>query len=331
MAQTDRVRIDRARVFVTRRLPGDALERLVRDCDVEVWPGEMPPPADELRAKIVDAEGLICLLTDRIDAPLLEAAPRLRVVSNVAVGYDNVDVAAATARGIPVGNTPGVLTETTADLAFALMMAAARRIVEGDRFVREGRWRTWDPNLLLGYDLYGATLGIVGFGKIGRAVARRARGFDMRMLYASRTPVEEAGDAVRVDLDTLLRESDFVSLHVPLTRETSRMIGVPQLRAMKRAAVLVNTARGGVIDQAALVRALEDGEIAAAGLDVAEAEPIRAGDPLLRAPNVVLLPHIGSATHATRARMASMAVDNCIAGLLGERLPHCVNAEVYAK
>ena len=270
---------DRPRIFVTRRLPGDALERLARDFDVAVWPDETPPPADELRARVAETDGLICLLTDRIDAALLAAAPRLRVISNMAVGYDNVDVAAATARGIPVGNTPGVLTETTADLAFALMLAAARRIAEGDRFVREGRWRTWDPNLLLGYDLHGATLGIVGFGKIGRAVARRARGFDMRVLYTARTePASDGGDATAADLDTLLRESDFVSLHVPLTPETSRMIGAEQLRAMKRTAVLVNTARGGVIDQAALVQALEADEIAAAGLDVAEVEPIPPGD-----------------------------------------------------
>lgn len=319
------------RVFVTRRLPGDALDRLREYAEVDVWPGELPPDRDALLRGVADADGLICLLTDTIDDALLAAAPKLRVISNVAVGYDNIDVAAATRRGIPVGNTPGVLTETTADLAFALMLAVARRIVEAERFVREGRWRTWDPNLLLGYDVHGATLGIAGFGKIGRAVARRAHGFGMRVLYTGRTerPVEDIG-VEHVSLDELLRESDFVSLHVPLTPETAGMIGERELRLMKPTAILVNTARGGVVDQPALVRALGENWIAGAGLDVAAAEPVPPGDPLLHAPNVVLLPHIGSASHATRERMASIAVDNCLAGLRGEKLPHCVNPEVEA-
>jgi len=311
------------RVFGARRLPGDAVDRLARDATVDLWPGDLPPPYDELRRRCAGAEGVISLLTDRIDAALIDASPRLRVVANVAVGYDNIDVAAAAARGIAVGNTPGVLTETTADLAFALLLAAARRVAEAERFVRDGRWQTWDPNLLLGYDVHGATLGIVGYGQIGRAVARRAQGFAMRVLYAGRHDAapEPGVVAERVPLDALLREADFVSLHVPLTQETARMIGEPQLRSMKRTAVLVNTARGGVVDQAALVRALEQGWIAAAGLDVAEVEPVPPGDALLRAPNVTLLPHIGSASHATRERMASIAVDNCLAGLRGEPLP----------
>jgi glyoxylate reductase len=312
------------RVFVTRRLPGDALDRLAREADVDLWPDELPPPYHELVRRTADADGLICLLTDRVDAALIDAAPRLRVISTVAVGYDNIDVAAATRRGIAVGNTPGVLTETTADLAFALMLAAARRIVEADHFVRDGRWRTWDPNLLLGYDVHSATLGIVGFGKIGRAVARRAHGFAMRVLYASRSPVADADGAECVQLDELLHASDFVSLHVPLTPETRHLIGERELRAMKPTAILVNTARGGVVDQSALVRALAEGWIAGAGLDVAEVEPVPPGDALLRAPNVTLLPHIGSASHATRERMASMAVDNCLAGLRGEPLPNAV-------
>lgn len=317
------------RVFVTRILPGDAVERLREHADVDVWPDEMPPPYETLRERVAECDGLISLLTDRVDAPLIGAAPRLRVISNVAVGYDNIDVAAATARGIPVGNTPGVLTETTADLAWALILATARRIPEAERFVRDGRWRTWDPRLLLGYDVHGATLGVVGFGAIGRAVARRAAGFGMRVLAASRSAIRNAGDVRQAGLDELLRESDFVSLHVPLTDETREMIGERELRAMKRTAVLVNTARGGVVDQAALVRALREGWIAGAGLDVAAVEPIPAGDPLLSAPNCVLLPHIGSASHATRERMAEMAVDNCIAGLRGERLPNCVNPQAY--
>jgi glyoxylate reductase len=331
------------RVFVTRRLPGTALERLADVADIDLWTDHLPPAYAELSRRCASADALICLLTDRVDAALIDASPHLRVISNVAVGIDNIDVAAATARGIPVGNTPGVLTETTADLAFALMLAVARRIVEADQFVREGRWQTWDPNLLLGYDLHGATLGIVGYGKIGQAVARRASGFGMRVVYTSRSAKGDellmqpravrsqsaGGPAARVDLATLLREADFVSLHVPLTETTRQMIGEQQLRAMKRTAILVNTARGGVIDQRALVRALDEGWIAGAGLDVAEVEPIPDDDPLLRAPNVVVLPHIGSASHATRERMASMAVDNCIAGLRGEQLPNCVNREVY--
>jgi glyoxylate reductase len=337
---------ERPRVFVTRRLPGDALERLAAIAECDVWNGDVPPPYEELRRRTERADGMVCLLTDRIDAGLIASSPKLRVISNVAVGYDNIDVAAATARRIPVGNTPGVLTETTADLAFALMLAVARRLIEAERFVRDGRWRTWDPNLLLGYDLHGATLGIVGYGKIGQAVARRAAGFNMRVMFTSRggnggvvgaPPVEDssrraapADDApTHVDLDTLLRQCDFVSLHVPLTDATRRMIGEPQLRAMKRTAIIVNTARGGIIDQPALARALEDGWIAGAGLDVAEVEPIPAGDAILSAPNCVLLPHIGSASHATREAMATIAVDNCIAGLRGEPLPHCINPSVY--
>jgi glyoxylate reductase len=289
----------------------------------------MPPPHDEVVRRTAGADGLICLLTDRVDAELIAAAPRLRVISNLAVGYDNIDVAAAAARGIAVGNTPGVLTETTADLAFALLLSAARRITEAERFLRAGEWRTWDPNLLLGYDVYGATLGIVGYGAIGRAVARRAAGFDMRVLYATRTPrSEDDGIGTAVVLEALLRESDFVSLHVPLTPETRGLIGERELRAMKRTAILVNTARGGVIDQPALVRGLHEGWIAAAGLDVMEVEPLPAGDALLDAPNAVLLPHIGSASHATRARMADIAVENVMRGIRGEPLLHAVDAGV---
>jgi len=319
----------RPRVFVTRLLPGDAVARLAQHAELDQWTAELPPPYEELTRHAASADGIVCLLTDRIDAALLAAAPSLRAIANVAVGYDNVDVPAATARGIPVGNTPGVLTETTADLAFALILACARRIAEADRFVRDGRWRTWDPNLLLGHDVYGATLGIVGYGKIGRAVARRARGFNMRALYTSRSPASDNAPGERVELDTLLRDSDFVSLHVPLTQDTAHMIGERELRLMKPTAILVNTARGGVLDQSALARALEAGWIAGAGLDVAEAEPIPSHDALLRAPNLTLLPHIGSASHATRERMAAMAVENCLAALRGERMHHCVNPEIY--
>ena len=314
-----------ARVLVTRRLPDGGIDPLIAaGHEVVAREHDTPFTKDELCAAVGDVDAVLCLLTDRIDADVLDAgAGRLQVVSNVAVGYDNIDIAAAKARGIVVGNTPGVLTETTADLAFALILAAARRITEADRFVRDGRWQTWDPNLLLGYDLHGATIGIVGYGAIGRAVARRALGFGMRVLHASRSDARDA-NATRVPLDALLRESDVVSLHVPLTDETRAMIGEAQLRAMKPAAILVNTARGGIIDQPALVRALHEGWIAGAGLDVAVVEPIPRGDPLLDAPNCVLLPHIGSATHATRSLMASMAIENCLAGLRGEPLPNAV-------
>jgi len=324
------------RVFVTRTLPGTALERLAREHDVDLWPGDLPPPYGDLVARARHADALICLLTDRIDRALIEQATRLRVISNVAVGFDNIDVAAATARRIPVGNTPDVLTEATADLAFALILACARRIVEADRYVREGRWRTWDPSLLLGMELHGATLGIVGYGKIGRAVARRAAGFGMRVIYATSRPADVSADPARgavqpqpAGLDALLRESDIVSLHVPLTDATRHLIGAPELRAMKPSAILINTARGAVVDQPALARALREGWIAAAGVDVTEVEPVPPGDPLLDAPNLTILPHIGSATTHTRARMAGMAVDNALAGLRGERLPHCVNPDVY--
>jgi lactate dehydrogenase-like 2-hydroxyacid dehydrogenase len=318
------------RVFVTRRLPGDALERLAGGLDLDVWPDPLPPPDEALREHAGSAEGLLCMLTDRIDAGVVAACPRLRVVSQMAVGVDNIDVPAATARGIPVGHTPGVLTETTADLAFALLLAVARRIVEADRFVREGRWRTWDPGGLLGRDIHGATLGIVGMGTIGRAVARRAAGFEMRLLFTSPSASDEPG-ATRVSLDRLLNESDFVSLHCALTPETHHLIGERELRLMKRSAILVNTSRGPVVDQPALARALREGLIAGAGVDVTEVEPIPDDDPLLTASNCVVLPHIGSASVETRERMAEMAVENLLAGIRGDRLPHCANPEVYER
>ena len=317
------------RVFVTRRMPGGALDRLAQHADLVLWPGKLPPPYDELVARTVEADGLICMLTDRIDAALIAAAPRLRVISQMAVGYDNIDVAAATARGIPVGHTPGVLTEATADLTFALILAVARHIIEAERFARDGSWRTWDPGGLLGLELHGATLGIVGFGKIGQAVARRALGFGLHLLYATRTPLTtDLGEPC--GLDELLRASDVVSLHVPLSAETDHMIGERELRLMKSTAYLINTSRGPVVDQPALIRALHEGWIAGAGLDVVETEPIPPDDPLLDAPNCVLLPHIGSATLATRSRMADIAVENCLAGLLRAALPHRVNSPGWA-
>jgi glyoxylate reductase len=301
-----------ARCFVTRHLPGDALDRLAAAHDVDVWPERMPPPPDALRERAAAAEGLLCLLTDRIDGALLDACPDLRVISNLAVGADNIDVAAAKARGIPVGYTPGVLTETTADLAFALILASARRLPEGIAAVRAGEWKTWEPDLLLGRDVHGATLAIVGPGRIGRAVAKRAEGFGMEVLPVGRDD----------PLAPALARADFVSLHAPLTEQTRHLVDEAFLRAMKPTAHLVNTARGGLVDQDALARALHDGTIAGAALDVTDPEPLPADHPLLQAPNLIVLPHLGSATHATRERMADLAVDNILAGLAGRPLPH---------
>jgi glyoxylate reductase len=304
-----------ARVFVTRQLPGGALDRLGAEHDVDVWPERLPPPAETLRARAAPAQGLLSLLTDRVDAALLDACPELRVVANYAVGVDNVDLDATRARGVAVGNTPEVLTETTADLAFALILAAARRLPEAERAVREGAWLTWEPGFLLGRDVHGATLGIVGYGRIGRAVARRAAGFDMEVLHTSR------GDD-GVTFEALLERSDVVSLHAPLTPATRHLIDAPALARMKRDAVLVNTARGPLVDQGALAEALKAGRIAAAALDVTDPEPLPRDHPLLDAPNLLLVPHVGSATHATRERMADMAVDNLLAGLAGRPLPY---------
>jgi len=304
-----------ARCFVTRPLPGAALERLHASHDVETWAVPTPPPRSELARRAADAEGLLALLTDEIDAELIAACERLRAISNYAVGTDNVDLAAATARAIPVGNTPDVLTDSTADLAVALMLAVARRLGEGERIVRAGEWRSWSPSFLLGRDLHGSTVAIIGAGRIGRAVARRLEGFDCEIVFAGR------GDP----LEPALAEADFVSLHTPLTAQTTGLIGEPQLRAMKPTAYLVNTARGPIVDSAALELALREGWIAGAALDVTDPEPLPADHALLEAPNLLVLPHLGSATHATRERMADMAVDNLLAGLRGERMPHQVN------
>jgi lactate dehydrogenase-like 2-hydroxyacid dehydrogenase len=276
--------------------------------------------------------GILSLLTDRIDAAVMDAAgPDLRVISNFAVGVDNVDVAEATRRGIPVGNTPDVLTETTADLAWALLMAAARRVVEGDRYVRAGLWRTWEPQLLLGQDVHGATLGIVGYGRIGRAVARRASGFAMRVLVTSRHPIAEADEATTVGLESLIEASDFISIHTPLTAETRGMFDRAAFARMKPGAILINTARGPIVESDALAEALASGRLAAAALDVTDPEPIPPDSPLLEIPTCIVVPHVGSASVQTRNRMATMAAHNLIAGLKGEPLPHCVNREALAR
>ncbi len=323
----------RSRVFVTRQLPGDAIERLRERADVDVWPHDSPPPRDDLLRALADVDGLLCLLTENIDSGVLDAAPRLRVVSTMAVGYDHIDVEACTRRGVLVTNTPGVLTETTADFAFALLLAAARRVAEGDRAVREGLWSTWSPSFLLGGDVAGATLGIVGLGAIGAAVARRARGFDMRLLYASRTAkpqLEAELGVVFVPLDQLLAESDFISVHVPLTAETRRMFDERAFNRMRPTAIFVNTARGSVVDETALLRALETRRIAGAAIDVTEVEPLPKHDPLLRLPNLLVTPHIASASVATRQRMARMAVDNLLEALDGKTPGNCVNADAVA-
>lgn len=326
--------MSKPRVFVTRIIPAGGLDPVRQACDADVWPEDVPPPRAVLLDRVRGVDGLLSLLTDRVDAELLDAAgPSLKVVSNFAVGYDNVDVGQTTARGIPVGNTPGVLTETTADLAFALLMAAARRVVEGADYVRAGKWRTWGPTLLLGYDVHGATLGIVGMGRIGLALARRAAGFDMKVIYydpfCSAGKGAAMGAEVRCSLDELLAESDFCSLHVPLNADTRHLIDARALARMKPSGVLINTSRGPVVDPDALFDALSAGRPAYAALDVTEPEPLPADHKLLTLPNCLVVPHIASASHATRTRMAEMAAENLLAGLRGERLPNCVNPEVY--
>ena len=319
------------RVFVTRELPGDQFAALRSDpqFQLDIWPGDFPPPREDLLDRVRGADGILCLITDRIDNAVLDAAgAQLRVVSQMAVGVDNVDVDACAARGIPVGNTPGVLTETTADIAWALILAAARRVVESAEFVKRGDWKTWGPLLMAGVDVHDRTLGVVGFGQIGQAVARRAQGFGMRTLYWNRTPRPEQAAQLGAQLrslDQLLAESDFVSLNVALTDDTHHLIDDAALATMQPGAILINTARGPIVDEAALADALRDGRIAGAGLDVTEVEPIDPASPLLTMNNVVVLPHIGSASLATRAKMADIAVANLRAALADQPMPHRVN------
>ncbi len=296
---------------------------------LDIWFDELPPSREQLIERARGVDGLLCLLTDKIDDKVMDAiGPQLKVISSMSVGVDHIDIAAATARGIPVGNTPGVLTDATADQAFALMLSAARRIVEGERFLKAGKWVTWQPNMLLGADFSGSTLGIVGFGRIGQAIAKRAQGFDMRVLYHSPN-AKSAYGAQPVDLDTLLRESDFVSINVPLTSQTKHLVNAEFLAKMKPNAVLVNTARGGVLDQNALYNALKSNKIFAAALDVTDPEPLPLDCPLLELENCIIVPHLGSASKKTRDMMSLLAAQNLIAGLNGERLTNCVNSEVY--
>ncbi len=321
----------RPRVYVTRIIPQAGLDMVSDLCEAEVWQGETPPPREVLLDKVKGVQGLLSLLTDPIDATVMDTAgPQLRVIANYAVGYDNIDVAAATERGILVTNTPGVLTETTADFAFALLLAAARRVAEGMDYIRAGKWRSWGPVLLLGHDVHRATLGIIGLGRIGSGMAKRAQGFDMRVLTYDPHFSEDRGKALGaqcVDLDTLLAESDFVTVHVPLTPETHHMLGAEQFRKMKPSAILINTARGPIVDPDALCDALEHGDIAYAALDVTEPEPLPADHKLLALSNVIICPHMASASVATRTKMATMAAENLIAALKGEIPPNLVNPE----
>jgi glyoxylate reductase len=335
--------MSKPRVFVTRRILENGLSLLKEFCEVDYWPGEMPPNRAELLLHVRDQNGILCLLTDRIDPEIMDAAGQgMKVISNCAVGVDNVDVVAATERSIPVGNTPGVLTEATADFTFALLLAAARRVVESERQVHAGGWKTWSLDYMLGADFAGATLGLVGFGRIGQAVARRAYGFGMKIIYDDTQPYVQSitetndfkdliKDATQVDFDTLLHKSDFISLHTPLTEKTRGMINSSAFSKMKTSAVLVNTSRGAVIDQEALFRALKSHRIFAAALDVTDPEPLPIDSPLLSLQNCLIVPHIASASWMTRQEMSRMAAENLIAGLKGEHLPNCVNPEVYER
>ncbi len=322
------------KVFVTRLIPEEGLAMLSDVVEMKVWEDELPPPHDVLQKEVREIDGLVSLLTDKIDAELMDLNPRLKVVSNYAVGYDNIDIPAATARGIPVGNTPGVLTDTTADLAFTLLMASARRIQESIDYVRAGKWKTWGPMLLTGLDIHGATLGVVGFGRIGQGMAKRASGFGMRVLYYDvhrREDLEKSMGVTYADMDTLLRESDFITLHTDLNESTRHMLNAAAFAKMKRTAYVINTARGPIIDPQALYDALQAGKIAGAALDVTEPEPLPMDSPLLKLPNCLIVPHIASASVATRAKMAQMAAANLVAGIRGDKLPTCVNPAVYEK
>jgi glyoxylate reductase len=321
------------KAFITRRIP-TSLDALQQIATVDVWPERQPPSYEILLEKVSQIDGLLCLLTDPIDRKLLEAGTALKVISQMAVGYDNIDIAVATGRKIPIGHTPGVLTDATADLTWALLMAAARRVVEGDLATRSGQWRTWEPDFLLGPDVAGATLGIIGLGRIGQAVARRAKGFEMRILYAGRKrcspDIERTLGAKFVSLATLLETSDFISIHTPLSDTTQYLFGDAQFEMMKDSAILINTARGAIVDPEALYRALSKGKIARAAIDVTEPEPIPLDSPLLQLENLIVTPHIGSASVQARRKMGDMAIANLMAGLKGDRLPNCVNPDVYS-
>lgn len=323
------------KVFITRRIPEQILAMIELQCEVRMWQDEdVVVPREVLEKEIIDIDGLYCMLTEQIDPNLLDKAPKLKVISNMAVGFNNIDVMAATQRGIMVTNTPGVLTETTADLTFALLMATARRLVEASDYLRLGKWSTWSPMLLTGQDVYGATLGIIGMGRIGEALVKRAKGFDMNILYYNRsrkTEAEKNSGVKYVEMKALLREADFVCVLVPYSPETVNLIGQDELALMKKTAVLINTSRGGIVNESALYNALIEGTIWAAGLDVFEQEPVPNSNPLLTLPNVLALPHIGSASFRTRIEMARLAARNLCQALAGGIPQNLVNQEVIAK
>ncbi|WIG60267.1 MAG: D-3-phosphoglycerate dehydrogenase [Ktedonobacterales bacterium] len=318
------------KVYVTRLIPDQGLDLIRQFCDMTLWQDDLPPPRDVLLRETHDADGLVSLLTDSIDPELMDACPKLRVVSNMAVGFDNINVSAATERGILAGNTPGVLTETTADFAFALLMAAARRIPEGVAYVKAGKWQTWGPMLLMGPDVHHSTLGLVGLGRIGAEMAKRARGFDMRVLYYDvfrREDLEQSLGLTYAPLDDVLAQADFISIHTPLTPETHHLMNRDRFSKMKSSAILINTSRGPVVESDALLEALRSGQIAGAALDVTEPEPLPADHPLVSLPNCIIVPHIASASAATRGQMAEIAARNLIAGLKGEPLPSGLNPD----
>jgi glyoxylate reductase len=320
------------KVYVTRELSERGLKIIKENFDAEVWPEYAPPPKKVIIEKAKNVDALATLLSDKIDAEVFEAAPNLKIVAQMAVGFDNIDVQEATKRSIYVTNTPEVLTETTADFAWALLMTVARRVVEADKYVRTGQWKVgWHPSMMLGRDVYGATIGIVGAGRIGYALAKRAKGFDMKILYYDVIPrpeMEKELGAKPVNLDELLKESDFVSIHVSLMKETQHLINAEKLRLMKRTAYLINNARGPIVDEKALYRALKEGRIAGAGLDVFEQEPTPVDNPLLKLDNVVVAPHISSASQETRSRMAEIAAENLVAFFEGRKPPNLVNPDV---
>jgi glyoxylate reductase len=320
------------KVFITRKILDTGSQLIQQYCDADIWQKELHPSHEVLLGRVQGIQGLLSLLTDTIDAEVMDSAGRdLKVISNHAVGTDNIDVEAATLRGIVVGNTPGILTDATADFTFTLLLSAARRVIEADRYVRAGKWKTWGPGLMLGSDITGSTLGIIGFGRIGQAVARRAAGFDMKILFydPNQIKVKPGLDVHPVELDFLLQNSDFISIHTPLTPQTRHLIDQTAFEKMRSNAILINTARGAIVDPTALYHALKYYKIRAAALDVTDPEPIQVGNPLLELENLIICPHIASASHSTRERMSIMAAENLIAGLKGEELPNCVNPEIY--
>jgi len=320
------------KIYVTRKLPERGLQIIRKHFDMEVWPEYAPPPKKTIIEKTKNVDALATLLSDKIDAEVFNAAPRLKIVSQLAVGYDNIDIPEATKRGIYVTNTPEVLTDTTADFAWALLMALARRVIEADKYVRTGQWKVgWHPDMMTGRDIYNATIGVVGAGRIGYAVAKRATGFSMKILFYDVVPrpeIEKDFGAKKVDLDTLLKESDFVSIHVPLMKETQHLINEQKLKLMKKTAYLINNSRGPVVDEKALYKALKEGWIAGAGLDVFEQEPTPVDNPLLKLDNVAVAPHISSASIETRSKMGEMVAENLVAFFEGKKPPNLLNADV---